>query len=104
MGEVALDQGLLTEQEVEKRGLNHILTSAIGAEISPSIGLIDLEPGDVVLLCTDGLTKHVTDEAIQAILHAGESAEDSCERLVLAALDGGGSDNVTMIVAKAVGR
>ncbi len=100
LGEVALDQGLLSEEEVEKRGLDHILTSAIGAEITPSIGLIDLEPGDTLLLCTDGLTKHVTDDAIGHILQVAGSAEQSCRQLVDAALENGGSDNVTVLVAR----
>ena len=100
MGEVVLDQGLLSEEEVAQRGLDHILTSAIGAEITPSIGLIDLEPGDTLLLCTDGLTKHVTDDAARDVLDSGGTAEEACRRLVDAALEDGGSDNVTVVVSR----
>ncbi len=100
MGEVALDQGLLSEEEVQRRGLDHILTSAIGAQISPRIGLIDLEAGDTLLLCTDGLTKHVSEDQILAVLRPTATAQKSCEQLVEAALQAGGSDNVTVVVAR----
>ena len=62
---------------------------------------MDLTEGDVLLLCTDGLTKHVPDERITEMLSSG-TAESSARSLVDAALAGGGSDNVTVVVAKAV--
>ena len=77
-----------------------MLTSAIGAEVEASIGLIDLDPGDTVLLCTDGLTKHVPDDEIAGILGAGASAERSCRRLVDLTLERGARDNVTVIVGR----
>jgi protein phosphatase len=79
-----------------------VLASAVGAqEMTPSIGLIDLGPGDVLLLCTDGLTKHVNDEAIATLLASDTDPGTVSDRLVEAALEGGGSDNVTVIVARA---
>lgn len=82
--------------------LVNMLASAVGAvEMTPSIGLIDLNPGDRLLLCTDGLTKHVPDESIATLLGADADAGDVCDRLVQAALDDGGSDNVTVITAVA---
>jgi protein phosphatase len=66
----------------------------------PKVGLVDLAPGDTMLLCSDGLTKHVADPQIAAMLSIGESAEASARALVQAALDGGGSDNVTVVVAR----
>ena len=76
-----------------------MLTTAVGGELVPAVGVVDLSDGDAVLLCTDGLTKHVSDERIAAMLSTG-SAEASAQSLLDAALDGGGSDNVTVIVAK----
>jgi len=54
----------------------------------------------VMLLCTDGLTKHVTDPEIEEILRLSSSAEATAKKLVDLALERGGSDNVTVIVAR----
>ena len=56
--------------------------------------------GDVMLLCTDGLTKHVTDGEIETELVQIRSAEESCRRLVGLALERGGTDNVTVVIAR----
>jgi len=56
---------------------------------------------DVMLLCTDGLTKHVSDGAIRDRLIGMTSPEQACRRLVDDALAGGGSDNVTVVVGRA---
>ena len=101
MGEAMMDAGVMTEEQVEKAGLDNILTSAIGANMEPRLGLIDLEPGDSMILCSDGLTKHVTDDQISEALSRGQSAEDTCKSLVQSALDGGGTDNITVIVVRA---
>jgi len=71
-----------------------------GSELNPSVGLIDLEPGDVLLLCTDGLTKHVSNEGIAEVLGRSASTEAMSRELVSRALEGGGSDNVTVVVAR----
>ena len=68
--------------------------------MTPVVGLIDLEPGDVLLLCTDGLTKHVADAQITTVLSGPGDAEAMCRELVRLALEAGGSDNVTVIVAR----
>lgn len=58
-----------------------------------------LEDGDRVLLCSDGLTEMVDDKTIAAILADAPKSQDACEKLVQRALDNGGRDNVTVIVA-----
>jgi serine/threonine protein phosphatase PrpC len=98
--EEVVDQGTMTEEEARRAGLKNMLTSALGASIKPSIGLIDLEPGDALLLCTDGLTKHLSDDDIKAELDAGGSAEACCRRLVGRTLERGAKDNVTVIVGR----
>jgi protein phosphatase len=60
--------------------------------------------GAVLLLCSDGLTAHVSDERIRERLAAMTSAKQVCEDLLRDALDGGGSDNVTIIVGRALPR
>lgn len=100
-GEYMVDVGAWTEDQAARAKVGGNLTSAVGGqEMTPAVGLIDLEPGDVLLLCTDGLTKHVADPQITQVLHGAESAEAMCRSLVQKALDAGGSDNVTLIVAK----
>jgi protein phosphatase len=96
-----VDLGALTEEDARSRGLFNVLSSAVGSdELTPSVGLIDLEADDVLLLCSDGLTKHVSDERITEILIGSPSAEAACRALVDAALDDGGSDNVTVVAAR----
>ncbi len=98
--EELVDQGIMTEEQARRAGLRNVLTSALGAQIKPALGLVDLEPGDALLLCTDGLTKHVSDEEIAAMLGVQEGAEATCARLVETTLERGASDNVTVIVGR----
>jgi PPM family protein phosphatase len=82
--------------------LNHVLWNSLGgsAEIpQPEMAKIDLELGDRLLLCSDGLTKHVSDEQIAACLSTEVPNPAKCARLVEYANAGGGSDNVTVVVA-----
>jgi protein phosphatase len=98
-----LDRGALTPEEAEQSPLSQVLTRAIGgeaADLQPEIGQVDLEPGDSLVLCTDGLTKHVPDVAIPMVVAGADSAEAACRALVGAALAGGGSDNVTVVVCR----
>jgi protein phosphatase len=98
--EELVDQGVMTEEQARRAGLRNVLTSALGAQIKPALGLVDLEPGDALLLCTDGLTKHVSDDEIAVMLGNPESAEATCRRLVEMTLARGASDNVTVIVGR----
>ncbi|HEX6669361.1 MAG TPA: protein phosphatase 2C domain-containing protein [Gemmatimonadales bacterium] len=101
-GEYMVNVGAWTEEQARTAPLGSTLASALGSEeLSPAIGLVDLHPGDSLLLCTDGLTRHVTDERITELLATAGSAEAACRALVDAALEGGGSDNVTVVVARA---
>jgi serine/threonine protein phosphatase PrpC len=99
-----VDEGLITEDPPNDTGRRHlmkdVLTSAVGAEMEPTVGLVDLEADDVLLLCTDGLTKHVTDSEMIEILGAGGSAEASCRRLLDLTLERGARDNVTIVVGR----
>ena len=96
-----IDQGVLTRAQSARAGWADVLSSAIGGSTAkPVITRIDQDRSFVNLWCSDGLTKHVADEQIAAILGRGEGAEATATALVRAALDGGGSDNVTVIVAR----
>lgn len=101
MGEYMVEAGAWTEEQARKAPSASVLASAVGApDMMPSVGLIDLEEGDTLLLCTDGLTRHVNDDRIASILEEVDSAERGCRELVDAALAEGARDNVTVIVAR----
>ena len=91
--------GLLA-QITQDHGTGGYLTQALGLDrgVQPDVVDIDTPPGSRLLLCTDGLTNMV-DSADIADLMADGDAERVCEALVAAALDRGGIDNVTVIVA-----
>ncbi len=101
VGDFMVDAGILSEEQARKGGLHDVLTHAIGGdEATPAVGVLDFEPGDVLLMCSDGLTKHVSDDEIRTVLEGASSAEEACRDLLGGALDGGGSDNITIIVAR----
>ena len=99
-----IDRGVLTPEKAHASPLNHVLSSAIGAsETMPEITRVDIrQRGCVTLVCSDGLTKHVTDEEIAEHLGAMTSAEQVCRALLELALDRGGSDNITLVVGRAL--
>jgi protein phosphatase len=98
------DQGVLPPESVARSPFANVLASAIGAEEAmPEVTRVNIAKRSLLLLCSDGLTKHVTDEEIAAAVRANERAEALCRALVDLALDRGGSDNVTVIVARAKG-
>jgi protein phosphatase len=102
VAQLLADAGRIPPEEAGKLGMKHVLTSAVGAgkdEISPDIGQIRLVDGDRILLCTDGLTDMVEDARIAETLRRFDAPSDACDALVDAALEGGGRDNVTVIVA-----
>jgi serine/threonine protein phosphatase PrpC len=84
----------------EDHGARGYLTQALGLErgIQPDVARVPLAAGDRLLLCTDGLTNMVDDAQIEVILRAAGGAQPACDALTGAALDGGGVDNVTLVV------
>jgi protein phosphatase len=98
-----IDQGVLTRAVAERSRFNDVLSSAIGAdEAVPVVTRLKSEWGMVHLLCTDGLIKHVSDERLKEVLGSMTSSRQACELLVEEALANGGSDNVTVIIGRAV--
>ena len=105
IGQDLLDQGVFTRAMAERSGFSNVLSSAIGGESAvPVVTRMRADWHNVHLLCTDGLTKHVPDAQIASRLAAMTSARQVCEQLVQDALDAGGSDNVSVIVGRAVPR
>jgi protein phosphatase len=82
--------------------MRHMLTNVLGGsvdDVDVDIDLLGLEDGDRLLLCSDGLTDCVDDETIGVTLQRALSSREACDRLIQLALDGGGRDNITAIVA-----
>jgi protein phosphatase len=101
-----VDRGALSREGARTSPLSHVLSSAIGAtEALPELSRVDVRTrGCVILICTDGLTKHVSDEEIAAHLAEMQSAEQVGRALLQLALDRGGSDNITLVLGRALRR
>jgi protein phosphatase len=99
----ALGEGILNSDDVEHHPLRNVITKAVGARDSIDLDLVEheLEPGDLVLLCSDGLHGMINDQEIGRILAASElSLEDASARLIEAANEAGGRDNVTAVLLR----
>jgi protein phosphatase len=94
--------GMLTEAEAEKHPLRNVITKAVGAKEEIDLETVEhhLVKGDVLLLCSDGLTEMVSDDEIMAVLREEAEPRAACERLVARANEQGGRDNVTVVVAQ----
>lgn len=96
------DQGILPADRVSSSPLSHVLSSAIGGEEAmPVVSRVEIPRGCVILLATDGLTKHVSDAEITEQIRQMQSSEQLCRSLLEMTLARGGSDNVTLIAARA---
>ena len=101
MAQAMVDAGALSPDQAERSGLKHVLYSAIGATRAESMTLTtDIRVDDVMLLCTDGVTKHVSDDEIRDALRRCTAAEVTAKELLQLALERGGSDNTTLIVGR----
>jgi len=102
MAQALADAGVIAAEEVKSHRQRHILTGALGAKSGAprvELGRHDLRDGDRVLVASDGLTEMVSDEAIAQILRRESDPAAAVAALVAAALDAGGVDNVTVLVA-----
>jgi serine/threonine protein phosphatase PrpC len=99
------DQGIIPKDLALKSPLANVLSSSIGGQqTAPVVTRIPNSWGTVHLLCSDGLTRHVPDDRIAERLGAMKSARRVAEELVQDALDAGGTDNITVVVARAIAK
>lgn len=100
------DKGVLPKESLAASPLSHVLTSAIGGSDGtvPEVTRLDMRRGCVVVLCSDGLTKHVSDEEISEKIRTLGSMEQVCRSLLDLALERGGSDNITVLAGTARAR
>jgi serine/threonine protein phosphatase PrpC len=100
--QMLLDNGHLSKEEAARFEARHLLLNALGGsneDVEVDVDQLELVSGDRVLLCSDGLTDLVDDDAIRQTLMQSRGAPDACQRLIDLALAGGGRDNVTAVVA-----
>lgn len=98
-----VDQGAMTAEQAAESRWSHVIWNCIGGgkhELNPDVHKAVLDPGDVLLLCTDGLTKHVPDGRIAEVLGGAGGVAELARQLVREANSAGGSDNVTAVVAR----
>ena len=103
MAQELMDLGVLKASDAAGTRFSRTLSSSIGGRLTdPVVTRLDMTWGTVILLCSDGLTAHVGDDRIRDRLRTMTSARQACEDLLRDALEGGGSDNVTIIVGRAL--
>jgi len=112
--QISLDHSLVEEQvrmgrmshtEALRSPIRNVITRALGTQtsVTPDLFELDVEVGDLFLLCSDGLTGEVPDRQIESLLAADLPLEELCARLVDAAKKAGGHDNVTCLLVRAEG-
>lgn len=95
-----VDKGILSPEEAESHPYRNIITRAVGMEsVEADAYSSTIAPGDSLLLCSDGLTTHVKDEEIAACLQGSKSVEKKGKELLNLALERGGRDNISIILA-----
>ena len=95
-------RGMLTLEEAKQSSVQNVITRALGTEEGtlPDLGEFPAQDGDIVLLTTDGVLRHVTDQDMSAILLQLPSLEAACQTLIDAANEGGGEDNSTCVLVR----
>jgi protein phosphatase len=93
--------GVIVEDEIRMHPLRNRITRCVGnlVDLGPDFTWHTVSHGDILILCSDGLWEMVYEDLIFAIVRSSESPEEMCKRLVIAANDSGGADNITVIAA-----
>ena len=94
--------GIISPDEARSHPRKNLITRALGLQrrIRSDIFRIDLQLGDILLLCSDGLSNLLSENAITEILKKEENAESACRRLLQTALRRGAPDNVTVLILR----
>jgi protein phosphatase len=112
--QITLDHSLVEEQvrmgrmshaEALRSPLRNVITRALGTQcqVTPDLFELEAEPRDLFLLCSDGLTRELSDPLLESMLAVDLPLEELCARLVNAAKKAGGHDNITCILVRAEG-
>jgi serine/threonine protein phosphatase PrpC len=100
-----VDVGQISEAEAETHMFRNVILQALGAQgdVTPVTGRIRLRRGDMLLLCSDGLSGKLRSEDIQNIVASNEDLSQACDELIAEANNRGGEDNITVILARFTG-
>jgi PPM family protein phosphatase len=95
-------RGLMTLQEAAQSPMQNVITRALGAsdQVEPDLADHELLAQDLLLFCSDGLTRHVSDDQILAVISNSLSLQAACDDLIAAANAAGGSDNITCMLVR----
>ncbi len=98
--------GFITPEQAERSELQNVILRALGAEseVEAEVENLVAVPGDILLMTSDGLTRHVRDEEILAAIVQSGNLEEACSRLIQAAKERGGDDNITCLLLRIVQR
>lgn len=98
----AMKAGDLTPEQARMHPWRHVLSQCLGRKDLPKVEVqpIDIQPGDRLLLCTDGLTEELSDDLIKSSLQAGVKGEETTVRLIESAKEKGGRDNITVVIVE----
>ncbi len=100
-----VDIGQITEEEARTHPQRNMLYRSVGTDPSVEVDTCSeqLRPGDIILLCSDGLISYVRDEELARIVIAHADPDEACEQLIALANERGGGDNISVIVARTEG-
>ena len=103
--EEQIQMGHMSRAEAARSPLKNVITRALGtqSQVTPDIFALEAEPGDLFLLCTDGLTRELSDSLIESLLSVDLPLDELCERMVAAGNRAGGHDNITCLLVRANG-
>jgi len=93
--------GLISEEEAERSMIKNVITRSVGAapELETDINEINVADGDILILCSDGISGALTNDEIGALAQSARKAEDLCRKLVSSATAAGSRDNMTVVAA-----
>jgi protein phosphatase len=96
-------RGLMTVEEAEKSEMQNVIVRALGSEdiVEPDLEDHEFASGDVLLLCTDGMSRYVKEQKIVEVVSDAGSLNEACEALIEAAKSGGSDDNITCLLVRA---
>lgn len=99
--EEQIKEGLISREEAQNSAIRNMITRALGyrERVTPDIIELPMEPGDKLLLCSDGLNTMLSDQEILDIIWSNGNLATACEQLVFAANEKGGRDNITVVMA-----
>jgi protein phosphatase len=99
----AVRAGVISAAEAQHHPSRHVLAQAVGLDVDVEVDTprVDLQPGDRVVLCTDGMTDPIPDDDIPGLIADLDTPDDVVETLITTALQRGGPDNVTIVVLDA---